>query len=231
MADYVEEAQSHYDRTIGLLDGKVIHIERCIYNAKTTGIRQSHLRKIMEYEEAKTLIEIAYRHKGQMQSQHALLSDVDFQFPDSKLINSIDKKRPKAVFINRYSYRQWRRGLRLGMLQKFVPNQWLLKQLGLRYSLGEKLTWQEVEEFFYPTYYSVDEVCEQAKQLPGTYAISPEFWVGVGRPGLVFGYHQYTIGHITDEGIFELDERGQDLYELLVETVGGERASIRGNWL
>lgn len=228
MAEHLEEANSHYSRTIGIYKGNIIQLEGIVYDPKATGISRNNLNKYMSYEEARSLMLVEYRLHGKVQPQRILLSDIVFPFPESKLINSIENKRAKAVFINRYSYRQWRRGLRMGMLQKVYPNLWLIKQLGLTTSTGKNLTWKELEEFFNPTYYNCVDVQEHAIQNPGTYAISPEFWVGVGRSGLVFGYHQYTVGKIID-GEYELHADAQDLFELLNETVGGGRASIRGH--
>ena len=233
MADYMDEARSHFENTIGIYQGEVIQLERIVYDDTHTGIPLSRLHRHMTYEESKQLMQVSYRLHGKPQRQKILLSEIQFPFPESKLINATERKRPKAIFINRYSYRQWRRGLRNEMLHKLYPNMWLFKQLGFNSLSHKRLSWEEIEEFVNPTYYNPIEVIEQVKELPGTYAVSPDFWVGLGRSGIVFGYHQYTVGKVLeDDNIrFELHAEAQDLYEQLTELVGGNRASIAGHWI
>ena len=230
MADYLEESINHYDRTVGLHKGHVVQIDGIVYDSNLTKIPRRELHRYMSYEDSHQLMQARIRKKGKLQQNHILLSDIEFPFPESKLINVVDKSHAKAVFINRYAYRQWRRGLRMSMLTKILPNSWLAKSLGLNTLMGNKLSWRELEEFFFPTYYDPLEVLDLVKQRAGTYAISPSFWVGVGKLGLVFGYQQYVVGTIEDTQ-YMLHENAQDLYEQLVEIVGERHASIRGDWI
>jgi hypothetical protein len=238
MPNYIEEANSHYAKTIGVyaphfqkeydrFQGDVIQVDSVHYDPELSGISTNDLHLNMSYEDACKLMYVRYQLHGQQQEQGVLLRDILFPFPESKLINTTDNGRAKAVFINRYSYRQWRRGLRQGMLVKFFPNQWLMRQVDM--IINGALSWKELEEFFNPSYYSPVTVCDLVRKRPGTYAISPEFWVGLGRSGIIFGYHQYTVGKLVDDDVYELHPNAQDLFELLMETVGGERASIRGH--
>ncbi len=160
------------------------------------------------------------------------LCDIVFVFPESKLINCNTLLTDGSTFnyikyISRYSTRQYRRALRLNYLIENRPNAWLIDHLCREgvdlYNImdSHELSDNEIGSYINPLYYSYTDAINKLDEGIGTYALSPNWWVGQGTDGIDLGWNSHSVGTVdSTSGLVSLNNNVSFLETSLIETLG-----------
>ena len=243
MQDVHHELQAYYYNTYGTYNGKVVYVEEIMLPEPDYYDEDNdcHVFENDGDHDVYTSLDLFDAYVRDISNDNGdcttvPMSEIDFTFPDTGLINVVIEypdlgcKFNIAKYVTRTTRRQWRRALRFDMLAVRLPNpstKGIIEAITetTHNELSTRITSSTVDSMFFPKYIGVDEALDRLDGGVDTYALSPDWWVGQGKHGIVFGHHEHKCGDVSSDGLFTLHEDLEFLRESFNETIGEQYAA------
>ena len=250
MQDIHNELMAYYHGTYGRRDDKLYYIED-IPMPEGDGYDDSEERTIFNNDGGHDVMSSMHLFNAYVlelphndsraasgNSMEMSMGDIDFSFPNPGLVNvpamyNIDRKPVQfntTRYVARRVQRQWRRALRYDSLNVCSPNtslRGILESITGQAcnELGTSVTNNTLYSLYFPQYFTVQHALLELSATVGTYALSPNWWVGQGKHGIIFGHNEHVCGTVSEDGQFKLAEGLEFLSESLNELIGDKYAA------